>query len=205
MVLTELISRNNQFNDLKDSFLDIENAILSSGDFQSSSVEERLKLLHELAEFPLGRALIQDRGMNGYWTHYVCSHPSKTRSQVATNGGQQEIQPISNLERYLLEERPMALATQERFLNFQRIAQSKIREDIHFASVPSGVMSELLFLDYSSIKNFELTGVDLDAESIKHAEQLARSFNLHEHSQFMLRDAWQLNYQQRLIFYRVVA
>src|SRR5262245_6003659 len=78
---------------------------------QSTSPKDlqmKLKILEELASFSLGRFLIQNRGLNGFWTHWVCTY-SKWK-------GSQTLKP---LEEEILEKMPAFVATQKRFGIFQ--------------------------------------------------------------------------------------
>lgn len=55
------------------------NKIQSRGNLPYVSVEKQLELLDQLSQFDLGKFLIERTGLNGYWTHYIISHPLRGR------------------------------------------------------------------------------------------------------------------------------
>lgn len=179
--MTKTISHEQNQTDFNKSYLERMQEIHKLGDNERSTVSERLAYLEKLSQFELGRFLIVNRGMNGFWTHYVCTAP------------QRSFQNLSELEMFLLYQRPMALATQERFQKFLMISQLKLRANTKIASIPSGLMGDLLFLDYSNVSDFELTAIDIDPESLMHAEQLAIERRLTLYFQKQQNDAWELN------------
>jgi SAM-dependent methyltransferase len=147
----------------------------------------------ELRGFALGRFLLENRGLNGFWTSYIVNHPHR----VATGEHNSLKQPLSELERFILERAPICLATQERFVNFQRVTQALCRTGMRLASVPCGMMDDLLSLNYRGLSNIELTGIDLDANSLELAKSGAASSGLPFQVAFELRDAWQLGATER--------
>ena len=60
------------------------------------------------------------------------------------------------------------------------------------ASIPCGMMRDLLSLDFSRISNFSLIGVDVDLESISLARNLAKEYGLERCCRFLQQDAWTL-------------
>ncbi len=162
--------------------------IKGRGDLPYISVEQQLDLLSALSEFDLGRFLIERGGLNGFWIHYAISHPMKGRLSGVNNQGQ----PLNKIEKYLLDRSPAAVATQQRFVIFKEETQERVVEGCEFASIPCGVMADLLDLDYSHITNFTLHGIDLDEESIEHATALAKEKGLLEQCRFSCQDAWDL-------------
>lgn len=54
-------------------------------------------------------------------------------------------------------------------------------------------MADLLDLDYSSLKNFSLYGIDLDSETFPHAKRYAEQKRLLQHCHFYPKDAWNLD------------
>lgn len=167
--------------------------IHAHGDLTYVSEERQLELLRQLSEFELGRFLIETGGLNGYWTHYVVTHPTVGR----VTGLDQNNQPFHDLEAFILNKAPSALATQERFSIFKSQIQARIHEGVSFASVPCGVMGDLLELDYSRITNFALHGIDLDPEAIHHAKRYAEQKGLLSHCQFAEKDAWELQINEQ--------
>lgn len=113
---------------------------------------QRVQLLNQLAEFEFGRFLLQNRGINGYWTAYMILHgPAKN-----------DLHP---LEEWILHKAPTILATQERFRIFQKEAQKRLKSGMKIASVPCGAMDDLLTLDFNQVEKVELLGIDIDPES----------------------------------------
>jgi SAM-dependent methyltransferase len=161
------------------------------GDTPLSNVSERLGILEQLAHFELGRALIKDRGMSGFWTKYVCTFPQRLLQDPTI------ISAIPALELFLLRDRPLARATQERFQIFRRQIQSALHDGIQIASVPCGLMEDLLSLDYQGVSGFSLHGFDLDQESLDHARRIAEQRSLGGSCRFSLRDAWDLDVSGR--------
>jgi SAM-dependent methyltransferase len=112
-------------------------------------LHETLDLLYQMAEFNLGRFLLTHRGLNAYWTSYV----------VKKGLGQEHLHPLEN---WLLNKAPAALATQERFRIFKQQLQRRLGHGKVLASLPCGLMDDLLSLNYNGYKNVRLVGVDLD-------------------------------------------
>lgn len=159
--------------------------IINRGDLPHVSVERQLGLIEELSEFDLGRFLIERGGLNGYWTHYVITHPCKKAF------------PLTALESFILNSAPSILATQQRFQIFKSQIQQRVGENCSFASIPCGLMGELLDLDYSDLHTFSLHGIDLDKETLKQAEDYAAQKGLLSHCDFSERDAWELNLHEK--------
>eukprot|EP00123_Amoebidium_parasiticum_P004313 comp15590_c1_seq1/m.12699 comp15590_c1_seq1/g.12699 ORF comp15590_c1_seq1/g.12699 comp15590_c1_seq1/m.12699 type:complete len:342 (-) comp15590_c1_seq1:101-1126(-) len=148
-------------------------------------------LLEDLSGFPLGRFMIKNRGLNGYWTDYVVEHPNRGRVGGTDKSGR----PLTDAEKRLLDSYPGILATQERGAIFNRIIQSHIKEGCVLASCPSGLMRDLLGRDYSGIKQFKLVGLDLDPETLNMARDLAEEYSLSDKVELHITDAWALPYE----------
>lgn len=132
-------------------------------------LEEELEILAVLQEFPLGRFLLRNQGLNGYWTAYIFRHVPGT--------------PVDQpMERWLLE-RSLLAGARERFHRFARLIDEMIVDDAVLASVPCGLMDDLLQRDYDGRSGVRLVGIDIDEES------------LGECSKFVLADAWKLRIQ----------
>jgi SAM-dependent methyltransferase len=166
--------------------------IVAIGDQPHVSVAEQLALLDEIVTFELGRFLLVHRGLNGYWTHYIaCLYP---RQRVA--GG---AEPRTALERALLDRSPTLLATQERFEHFRRLVAEEVSRraggSLSLASVPCGLMADLLTLDYSAARDVHLAGFDLDEESLGLAAEQAADRGLAV--ELSREDAWALSARDR--------
>lgn len=156
--------------------------IIQSGDKPYVSVEKQLSLLDQLSEFDFGRFLLQNQGLNGYWTHYALVHPRIKHKQS-----------LSNLEKFMLERTPVVCATQERFEIFLRENQKAVQNNAALACIPCGMMGELLYLNYDNIHSIQLTGIDYDPNTLEDAKNLAQQKNLTRFLKVNQKDAWSLN------------
>ena len=124
--------------------------ILSHGhrepDPSAATDPEVLRLRSALGQFELGRFLLDNRGLNGYWTSYVLLFPDRGRQTNLSSDGT----PLSELETWLLNRCPIILATQERFRIAQMVTQQQLRAGMSLASLPCGLMDDLLSLDYTN-------------------------------------------------------
>ncbi len=94
-----------------------------------------------------------------------------------------------------MERNPRVIATQQRYINFGKIIQNYVQEDIVFASLPCGVMGDLLKLDFTGVDNFRLVGIDIDSESLEQAKKLAVEYGLLEKVEFHQEDAGNMPFQ----------
>src|SRR5258708_16484272 len=175
--------RSSSFQEAKQVLVD---KIHKRGDLSHFTVNKQLELLDQLAEFELGQFLIERGGVNGYWTHYIISHPTNGRLTNLNSHGN----PFHSLEAFLLNSAPLCLATQQRFSLFKIQIQQHICEGCSLASIPSGLMADLLDLDYFALKTFTLHGIDLDPETLSQAKIYAEEKGLLPHCQFFQKDAW---------------
>lgn len=149
------------------------------GELPYATVTEQLQILNELSESPLGRFLIQQRGLNGYWTNVALMHPERRYTTK-----------LSRMEDFLLNRSPTVLATQERFKIFKQETQKRLHDGMTLASIPCGLMSDLLTIDYSKVQDITLYGVDIDHDSLKEAEKQAKNFNCPANLELFQMDAW---------------
>ncbi|WP_017578125.1 SAM-dependent methyltransferase [Nocardiopsis kunsanensis] len=141
-------------------------------------LDEELEILAELQKFPLGRFLLRNQGLNGYWTSYIFRfEPGRPTS--------------SPMEEWLLT-RSLLSGARERFQRSREEIARSITDGAVLASVPCGVMDDLLRQDYGSAPGVRLVGVDLDTESLALAEEEARARGLGDRSEFIRADAWDL-------------
>lgn len=142
-------------------------------------LEQTLDVLAQLQEFELGRFLLHNRGLNGYWTSYVFQYsPGDATS--------------SPMEHWLLN-KSLLCGGRERFHRFKAEIAKCVTEEAVLASIPCGAMNDLLQQDYRSVERFTLVGGDIDAESINLARENATKYGVGQHCEFFLRDAWQLD------------
>jgi SAM-dependent methyltransferase len=150
-----------------------------------------LEILNELSQFELGRYILQHQGINGYWTHYILTHPWFGRKTGMDNQGR----PLTPLEDYLLNRAPTLLATQQRFDIFLKENQKAVKDNAKLACIPCGMMGELLYLNFNSINQIELTGIDYDPNALKDAEALATHQSIMPFVKLIQQDAWQLTFK----------
>lgn len=168
--------------------------ITAAGDQPGASVSQQLTLLTELSQFDFGRYLLQNQGINGYWTHYMVMHPRFGKHTGKNNRGED----FSPLERFILERAPTMLATQQRFEIFLRENQNQVKPHAKLASIPSGMMGELFYLNYEAAKNVELIGMDYDPDALKNAAALAEEMGMADKVRCIQQDAWQLEFENEL-------
>lgn len=101
------------------------------------------------------------------------------------------------MESWFLNECPIIVAHQERFKIFQKLTQNLLKDHITLASIPCGLMRDLITLDFSSITHFELLGIDIDPESLFLAKQLARQKGI-VNIRLIQKNAWDLAMQQEI-------
>ncbi len=155
----------------------IQTRLQSSGNL-ALPLEEELELLEQLTQFELGRFLLKNKGLNGYWTYYIILHgPTKS-----------DLHP---LEHWLLNKAPTVKATQERFQIFRHELQSRLQSGMTLASIPCGRMDDLLGLDYSKVSDIQLVGIDLDRQSLVLAQDVANTYG-YKNVSLLHKDAWNL-------------
>lgn len=170
--------RESTFESAKQSIIE---KIIARGDLPYATINTQLQILNDCSEFGLGRFLIERGGLNGYWTNYIVQFPSKN-----------DVTFTNQTEKFLLTQSPTCLATQERFRIFKRIVQDEISDNISLASLPCGLMADLLDLDYSNVSSYILTGLDLDRETLGQAAEYAKQKGLESHCKFEQIDAWKI-------------
>jgi hypothetical protein len=146
-----------------------------------------------LEKFELGRFLLDNLGLNGHWTSYVLMHPDRGRQTKVSSDGT----ALTELETWLLDRCPIFLATQERFRIFRALTQPLLRPGMKLASLPAGLMDDLLTLDYSQTPGVILTAIDLDSETLRGAEENYDRWIPPVKVEFETRDAWQLGSSER--------
>jgi hypothetical protein len=152
----------------------------AGGDLPGASVEQQLGVLDRFAATELGRFLLEHRGLNAYWTHRV----------VTYQAGSAPTDPATAFQNHLLETLPAVLATRERFGIFQQQLQGLLRPGAVLASIPCGLMGELLLLDYAGLDDIKLIGIDLDTAALDAAQTLAQQRDLAGRVTLRHEDAW---------------
>lgn len=159
----------------------------AAGDVPGATVNEQIALAHELSGFALGRFLLEHRGLNAYWTHRLVTYQAGVDTATA----------MTALESRIFESLPAVLATRERFNIFRRTLQALLAPGMVLASVPCGVMGELLLLDYTGLNDVQLVGVDLDQAALDLASALAEERDLGARVSLHRKDAWSLGVHSR--------
>ena len=124
--------------------------------------------LEEELNVDLGKILLKNKGLNGDGPKEKLSDP---------------------FNHWLVNEAPVVRATQERFSIFQTQFKKYIKSGHKVASIPCGLMDDLLLENYP---NVQLVGIDLDENSLKLAQENAKSKNKQDFVSFFKQDAWNL-------------
>lgn len=162
--------------------------IKQQGDKPYATVSYQLQLLEQLCQFDFGRFLLLNRGINGYWTHYMLTHPWFGRKTRESAPGV----PLTELEAFILDKAPLMLATQERFEIFLQKNQESVKNNAMLACIPCGMMGELLYLNFKDITHIQLIGFDYDPDTLKDAKWLAKQQGLEGYTALNQRNAWEL-------------
>lgn len=171
----------------------LKRAIISRGDLKHVTVERQLEILDCFNSCRLGNFIINARGADGFWTDYMINYPNTGRSL----GLNLDSQPLNEMEDFLLNRSPIVTSSQERFSIFQKVMQAEIKDGFTAASVPCGMMRDLISLDYSGKKNVRLLGVDIDAHSLELAKSLADMEEMRNIG-LIQGDAWDLPFDNEL-------
>ncbi|TNF69685.1 MAG: class I SAM-dependent methyltransferase [Gammaproteobacteria bacterium] len=174
---------------LANAITQLKDKIIAQGDKPHITVEEQLDILDQLAAFKFGQFLIQHQGINGYWTHYMLTHPWFGRK----SGKDLDGNSLTELESYLLDRSPVLLATQQRFEIFLQENQKIVKDNVTLACIPCGLMGELLYLNYDNINQINLVGIDFDADALQGTLALAQKRNLNQWVSVINEDAWHLS------------
>lgn len=185
---SKLISHNEYIEDFDNIYNEIKNKITNRGNLPHVSVDRQLNILSQLSEFPFGKFMLANKGWDGYWTNYAVMHPYTGRLTGLNSEGKK----FSDMESFLLDHSPTVLATQQRFKHFKENIQWLISDNSTIASIPCGMMGDLLTLDYSIYENVKLVGIDLDETSLKLAAEYAEHLNTPVEVDFVLNNAWDL-------------
>jgi len=179
---------------LEQAIENLKNRFISKGNYSLISPEGMSLILEDLANFPLGRHIILSGGSNDMWTDYLIS------PQEYLKTGKTIIDlDLSVIERFFLFSSPAVLAQRELHIKLQKTAQHHIEDGKTFASIPCGLMRDLLSLDYSGANNVSLIGIDIDQESIEKIKLLASKMKVNQVT-YIQEDAWNLQYKKTFDF-----
>lgn len=146
-------------------------------------LDQELEMLEQLNEFELGRFLLSNKGLNGYWTSYLILHGPKKEN-------------LHPLEVWILESAPAVRATRERFYIFQKVLQQNLKNNITIASIPCGTMADLAQLNTEAFQNISYVGIDYDIQSIDLARKSCCSLK-NVSTSFHQKDAWDLDFSSQ--------
>jgi hypothetical protein len=164
--------------------LAIAERIKKGGDKSYVTVQYQLALLKQLASFDLGRFLLQHQEVNDYWMHYILTKNKRSERP-------------SELESFLLDKAPIFVAMQQRFAWVLQENQKEVKNGTRLACIPSGMMTELLCLDYAGVELIELVGFDQDRQTLNDAIDVARERRLVNCLELVQGDVWKLDYNAR--------
>jgi ubiquinone/menaquinone biosynthesis C-methylase UbiE len=136
-----------------------------------------LTMLDQLLENSRGKLIFTGKGLDGEITQFLI------------NGAISESNPII---RWICDKAPTFLATRERFGIFRAEAQKRLANSMHLASVPCGVMDDLLTLHLSDLQRISFSGIDLDEKSLTLAAANANSKGRSNICNFSQSNAWDL-------------
>nr|BFD31546.1 class I SAM-dependent methyltransferase [Pigmentibacter ruber] len=155
----------------------------------TTTEQELILLLEKMYSTEMGRFMIEHSGFNGYWTEYVCSYPDLKKQGFKLTENE--------FEKYLLENLPFYLATQSRFQIFKTEIKKRLRDNISIASLPCGLMTDILLQDFKGINNFQLHGIDLDQSALDQAKAIALSKGLIHHCTFTREDGRKIEHKNQ--------
>ncbi len=165
---------------------DLKEKIRSRGDLPHVTVQRQFELIDQLCDFPFGRFILDRKGANGYWTDYIISYPT-WESNPDT---------LSEVAEFITQRSLLVLAHRERFKNFQSLLQKTLKNGSVLASVPCGVMRDLITLDFSETSDYKLIGLDIDPESLDLARISAEEHGI-KSFEFFQQDAWQIRFKEK--------
>jgi hypothetical protein len=165
-----------------DAFARATETILADERSHVQPVEVRLSWLNRLAAFPLGQFLVENKGLNGYWTDYLIRPNHYVHASA-----------LSKDEYDLLYKIPIVLATRERYNIFKELIQLNLQDKIRIASLPCGYMSDIATLDYAKVSDVLITGMDLDSAALDGAHQNFSDHDLTAYLSLRQVDAWEFD------------
>jgi hypothetical protein len=165
----------------------IEARLHQMGDLPEATVERQIELLKEFASLDFGNFVLKNHGLNAYWTHQLVTYNPETADNSK-----------NALEVQIYEKLPTVLATRERFGIFRQQLQALLQSGLSLASVPCGLMGDLLLLDYSQHHDIKLIGIDLDLEALSGAHAEAQLHGLTSNVSLYQEDAWDLSLKEEV-------
>ncbi len=171
----------------------IKTRLLAKDCLPNFSYEQACQILDSLSSFPLGRHILQTSGANGFWTDYMISFPRLEENLAG------KMLSMNRLEYFIIFEMPSVIAQRKLFRYSQKIAQTHVRANNKLASIPCGVMRDLLELKIKPIENVCFVGIDFDSESLNVAKKIASEKGI-SNVRFEQKDAWNLEIHSEFDF-----
>jgi hypothetical protein len=147
-------------------------------------LSETLKLAQDLWSFPMGRFLIENRGLNGYWTSNLILQ-------------EQDVSCQHSLETWIRYKAPIVKATRERYGLFVSEIEKRLKDGMTLASIPCGLMSGVFEAQKQKKLDILNVGIDLDEQMMKITRQNSRGIIPADKLNFIKRDAWDLQIQDQ--------
>lgn len=169
----------------KQSILNHLDSLKSTSD--PATIERLIGTLSELEEFEFGQFLMVHRGLNGRWTDHVVKYPEQPETYTFKN----------KTEEFLVRSSPSVRATQERYQIFKRLIQDQLKNNYSILSAPCGLMSDILSLDFSHLKNLSITGIDIDQNSLDLAKSLAKSDHKNAKVRLINKDIFEIDKSEK--------
>lgn len=177
-------------NDVNDKLLAIQNGLKNHTNLTPHARKQLSIEAEQLSQTELGRFLITNNGaLSGWWTYYCIL-------------GFKQYEITNPVEKFLLEEAPVFLATRERFGHFQSVMRQVIEKSCHetqpikMASIPGGMAADLLTLDPTvDLKRCQLqfVNIDLDEAVFSLSQNLAKQLDCKIPLECHHEDAWGLS------------
>ena len=127
-------------------------AIQENEAYNEEKRQKLLKVLEELQKFPLGRHLLVNQSLSGYWTDAIVNAPV---DQIYPN----------KTEGYLFKESPPFAARRYGQQVIHKAVQEFLRPNKAVASIPCGLMSEVLLATSEPFSRVNLYAIDKDSEN----------------------------------------
>lgn len=153
------------------------------GDLEDVSANELLVLFDQLCEFSLGRFLIVNKILDGYWTNEIVTWDSNNS---------RDMHPLEDL---IYSQFPITLATRERYGIFCSVLQNLLKPGLKMASIPCGLMTDLLNLN--KVDEVSLFGIDIDKKILKQAGELAKQRGVHTNTKLYEENAWDISHSEK--------
>ncbi len=184
--MDELISHKSNSIDIKSIYEGRKLKIEKEETDTDLSVSDQMRILNDLADSEIGRFLLCNKGINGFWTDIILNYRENKRNVDA-------LYNVNHTTDFIFNHAPIMLATQERHKIFLQHNQSKVKEAASLCCVPAGLSGEILNLDYSGITDIKLTSIDLDPESLRLSRVKAEEKKLDHYFETILENAWKMD------------